>query len=373
MSSSEGSPVRAGGMPPEQPSIPEGVSAFVAKVLDQLSLSAWLPAAFVTLSVTLLVGFRANKSLDLGPLVSYVNENPWTFALLAVPSIVCLTVITQAFSFEAIRLLEGYWRWPGPADWIRHALVIWHNWRRTRIEKRVGVLGGKAFFAARNQWLEVLGGNANVLAALQADAGGETRPDLSAEDDATAAEFDNWKIHCSPGRLRRIETLERALGDYPRRYRTLPTMLGNVIRTAEDDTDDDDIVSLVHRARASAPPRLLIQHDQFRTRMDMYAILTLASVLLAVCSGIALLPVANQETYTQFLSVSAAFLAVSWLSYRAAVASARGYVVAIKQLAPHARPALITPTPFASDADRKSELPATDESRRNPQGTETPA
>ena len=113
-------------------SAPEGLSAFTAKVLDQLSLSAWLPAAFVTLSGSIVLGFRANNGLNLTPLIAYVNDHPWTFGLLAVPTVVCLTLLTQAFSYEAIRLLEGYWRWPGPADWVRSLMVSWHTGRSRR-------------------------------------------------------------------------------------------------------------------------------------------------------------------------------------------------------------------------------------------------
>lgn len=318
-------------------SAPEGLSAFTAKVLDQLSLSAWLPAAFVTLSGSIVIGFRANNGLNLTPLIAYVNDHPWTFGLLAVPTVVCLTLLTQAFSYEAIRLLEGYWRWPGPADWVRSLMVSWHTGRSRRIAARINVLGGRAFLAARDRWLKILDGNASVLAALQADAQGESRLPLSPEDEKIADQHD-WKTHCSPARLRRIESLEKAAEDYPATHRTLPTMLGNILRTVEDDTQDEDIVSLVYRARDRVQLRVRLQHDQFRTRLDMYSILTVASLILSVTSAVVLAPIATDPpTAWGVAGVVGAFIAVSWLSYRAAIASARGYVVTVAEMAKQLR------------------------------------
>jgi hypothetical protein len=44
---------------------PDGLSAFVARVLDQLSLSAWFPAALFTVSLAILLQFRRQGSDSL--------------------------------------------------------------------------------------------------------------------------------------------------------------------------------------------------------------------------------------------------------------------------------------------------------------------
>ncbi len=53
-------------------SVPDlaGVSAFVAKVLDQLSLSAWLPGTFFAISVTVLAKFHSRGDIDLAEVIS---------------------------------------------------------------------------------------------------------------------------------------------------------------------------------------------------------------------------------------------------------------------------------------------------------------
>src|ERR1700760_3896342 len=89
---------------------PSGISAFVARVLDQLSLSAWLPAAVLTAGVAVLLQFRSDKSADVLAAVRALTADPVRVLVLIIPLLVIATVVTQAFSFEAIRTLEGYWR-----------------------------------------------------------------------------------------------------------------------------------------------------------------------------------------------------------------------------------------------------------------------
>jgi hypothetical protein len=55
---------------------PDGVSAFVARVLDQLALSAWLPAAFLTASVAILLEFRSTKSANILKAVQALTAHP---------------------------------------------------------------------------------------------------------------------------------------------------------------------------------------------------------------------------------------------------------------------------------------------------------
>ena len=53
-----------------------GLSAFVARILDQLSLSAWLPAAFLAASLALLLQFRADKSANPLKAVGALTADP---------------------------------------------------------------------------------------------------------------------------------------------------------------------------------------------------------------------------------------------------------------------------------------------------------
>jgi hypothetical protein len=55
---------------------PDGLSAFVARVLDQLSLSAWFPAALFTVSLAILLQFRRQGSDSLPHAVRVLTADP---------------------------------------------------------------------------------------------------------------------------------------------------------------------------------------------------------------------------------------------------------------------------------------------------------
>lgn len=75
-------PTDAGG-PDVAAGTPDGLSAFVARILDQLSLSAWLPAAFLSASLALLLQFPHNgASLRIhqhtAPIAPRLPHGPFT-------------------------------------------------------------------------------------------------------------------------------------------------------------------------------------------------------------------------------------------------------------------------------------------------------
>ena len=72
----------------------------------------------------------------------------------------------------------------------------------------------------------------------------------------------------------------------------------------------------------SVGPTLMQQHNQYRNRLDMYAVMTLLSVLLAALNAL-LLP---EVLPTQAVVVAVTgLLALSYFSYRGAVAAALDY------------------------------------------------
>jgi len=64
---------------------PDGISAFVARVLDQLTLSAWLPAALLTASVAILLQFRGDRSANILTAVRALTADPVRVLVLIVP------------------------------------------------------------------------------------------------------------------------------------------------------------------------------------------------------------------------------------------------------------------------------------------------
>jgi hypothetical protein len=96
----------------------QGVSAFLGRVLNQLSLSAWLPAAMLVGSLALLVQLHAQKNRNVDEAVTRLTNKPLGILILLLFAIVLATLVTQAFEFEVIRILEGYWG-SGP---VSHAM-----------------------------------------------------------------------------------------------------------------------------------------------------------------------------------------------------------------------------------------------------------
>jgi hypothetical protein len=160
----------------------------------------------------------------------------------------------------------------------------------------------------------------------------EDLPPLTGEE---RAELDrrNWENWCDAWHIAEIEHLRDAEEDYPlETHRILPTKLGNLIRATEDQLQNTggDVQGFALRRYANVPPLIRAEHDKFRSRLEMYCILVFVSASLLILtpmilfrSGIGFLPI---------VAISACFGALSRASYLAAVASARGYCSALKEM-----------------------------------------
>lgn len=308
--------------------VPQGVSALLAKILDQLSLSAWLPALLLVSSVTVLLKLQDQTERDFTAAIKALTDEPLALALLALPAVILATLVTQAFSFESIRLLEGYWGGLlGPA---RSLLTRIQVFRMRRTIRSFNDLHRSLFMAARLTMIE-RDFPRPVIDALEADVLHKERPQLTPEQERQADRFD-WRSLLPAWHRGRLERLELRVGDFPTASRVLPTRLGNVLRSTEDTLRHDgaDIESFAYTWREQAPERIQIQHDQFRTRLDMYCTLTLVSALLAVTSPAML----ARSPYwgAPATATTVGFFALTVTSYCAAIASARGYCSVLKHL-----------------------------------------
>lgn len=325
----------------------EGLSAFASRVLGQLSLSAWLPAAFCTVVITVLLSMRFLGTLSLRDAIASIVRDPWAFLLLAGPILVCATLLIQAFSFEAIRFLEGYSQAPLIGRPLNAALIRIQLALLGASQRSRGTLVRRAWRDSRSRWIDA-GFDHQLVAALEADAHETTRPilDESQRDEILDLE---WWHRADPWLLARIDHRRARIAEFPSlRSRTLPTRLGNLLRATEDELSQaaNDVEGFVMRLRGKAPTRLRIQHDQFRTRLDMYCVLTLGSFNLAWISPLILWNVPSspsplfmeigglsvtEDMATKF-AIVASMLMISLASYKAAIASARGYVTILRQM-----------------------------------------
>lgn len=310
---------------------PDGVSAFIARVLDQLTLSAWLPAALLTASVAILLQFRSDRSVSVLTAIHTLTADPIRVLVLMVPLLVIATVVTQAFAFEAITTLEGYWRRRGPASLVRTLMIRRHVRRKEIIEKRRMRATERAFYVAEPRMLRQ-GIPFPIVNAMKAGALELEEPYLSDEE---RARFDkmNWRTWSDAWLISQIEHLIKEGDAYPRAtHRVLPTRLGNLMRATEDElrNTDDDVEGFALRRYAMAPSLVQKQHDQFRNRLEMYCTLVFVSSSLLVLTAVILSGSGIGSVAIGIIALG--FAALSEASYLAAIASAKGYCSALKQM-----------------------------------------
>jgi hypothetical protein len=316
------------------------LSQLVARVLGQLSLSAWLPSA----ALVLLLDFVAELGAQLdsghpGPVAALGS----TFAKMAdigigsavllVIAIVVLTMLTQAFSFQAIQLLEGYWGTSGPADWVGRRRCDRHRRARTRLTGRRARLTRAAWTQTQQQLTDDqeqrrISGEPvlltpKMLSALKARVLEEDDPvGLSPRKErVVAALLDDWESQAPAEPLRRRANVDKRLADYPADTRMLPTRLGNILRAHEDQVRRTRIRSFVQEIFDDLPPALQAEHDEQRTRLDLYCSMV---IVLAVAGLIAVARLAAHHwTYAVF-SVAVTLTGMR-IMYGAGLATARAY------------------------------------------------
>jgi hypothetical protein len=322
-----GSPSPGSSVGPDAAAVsPDGISAFFARVLNQLTLSTWLPAAFFTASVAVLMQFRSAGSVSVGAL----TLDPIRVLTLMIPLLAMAMVVMQAFSFETIRILEGYWRRRGLASFARTLMIRRHLRRKETIIKRRRKASEKAFYAAKPRMLRN-GIPFPIVNAFEAQVLGVELPSLTDEESRKFARM-NWRSLCDAWHLARIDHLLNDEKAYPTTSRILPTKLGNLIRATEDRLQNTggDLEGFALRRHAMVSRRVQIQHDQFRSRLGMYCYLVLASASLLILTPIILL--GSGIGVATVAIISGSFAAFSAASYLAALASASGYCIILKQM-----------------------------------------
>jgi hypothetical protein len=251
-----------------------------------------------------------------------------------IPLLVIATVVTQAFSFEAIRTLEGYWRRRGFASLASRLMIQRHVRRKKEILERERKEYAKAFRAALPD--VVLHGEdvtGPVARAVEAELVGKDST-LQLQDKELQAFVNTirtWRDWAAPWRLARIDRLRVERACYPVDSRIMPTKLGNLIRATEDELKHTggDVQGFVLRQRHTVSRRVQMQHDQFRTRLDMYCTLVFVSAFLAFITPVALI---GRVGIAAVAITAGSFAVMAVASYLAAIASAGGYCTALKQM-----------------------------------------
>lgn len=329
-------------MPPPEPAPAAGLSPFSARVLDQLSLTAWLPAALVVANTYLVIGMYMlrgegdKRSIDnLQSTVSALDKKPIGVILAVLFGIVLVTLVTQSLEFAAIRFLEGYW-----GGSIFAAIPTWIGVRLQQttlhlMDRRASKLERKAFAAAAPQISEELSDTPQLASAvllvgcdqatahLESDADGR---DLLAQAQSYCLEA-QW-LEFSPAHMRhRVNSLyvkRKAFPSDPSRL--MPTRLGNALRAFEDRLQGDaagaKLRGYLYQRLDAIAPTLMRQHTQHRNRLDLYAVMSVVAALLAALDAWLLPAVLPRDVAASAIAV---LVALSFVSYRGAIAAAMDY------------------------------------------------
>ena len=279
-----------------------------------------------------LLELHGQRRFDLAAAVGSLTRNALGTAVVLLAAVILAAVVTQAFSFGTIRFLEGYWGASKVARLVlRWRSGVWSRRRRRlgeRIEKQRSAAFRQACDQMRNLKKPIPEEYIEVLEDDFDHRTGVSRRGYPPEVVTVARQLD-WEKFAVPASLHALDRAERRFRELPANHRLLPTYLGNVLRANEDNLSNDglELEGLVMRRYRNIPPRLMAQHDQFRGRLDMYCTLVPVFSMLAVAA--LLLLGRSADHFTVAGSAAAGFLILAWVSYRAAIASARGYAVAL--------------------------------------------
>jgi hypothetical protein len=327
--------------------ITSGFGAFASRVLEQLGVTSWLPAAMLIGVGALLVELHHLKTFDIsGAVGELANPKSWGIVIVLVFALILTTMITQAFSFGIIRTLEGYWGPSRPLDRLVVRRVRAKVSRGRKARGRVTDLDRRLFETARQRLLQEE--DRDHVDVWEAQVYQIPQAERRQQDAALIAEANEieWREKADPALAALYYRAQARVEDFPRtETRYLPTDLGNVLRASEErlGSKGSSLERFVMDNYHAFPARLMTQHDQFRDRLDMYSLLVLVFSILAVGAVPLLIHWGQDATvpgklweilwsWTPPISSFVVLSSLSWLSYRAAIASARGYGSALSSM-----------------------------------------
>lgn len=317
----------------------KSLSELLARILEQLSLSAWLPAAALTLLSVFVVELgtaldrtdpraghadpHASPGAVLASTFEVIGKTSIGGLLLLVAVIVVLTMVTQAFSFESIRLLEGYWGVSGPIE--RLAEVRSNHWRKIRkdLKRDHKALTRKAWKRAKARIGNRPDFTSGMVDALEAQIFVKLRTTpITDPKQIELVDSVKWESLAPGDLLRRRTNIEKKLEDFPDEKRhVMPTRLGNVLRHWEDETGYGTVESMVDEVFDVLPASLRDSHDEQRGRIDLYCSMLF---VMGLVGALAVLRLAWLDWRYAAVAAGTSLLSL-WMLYRAAVASARYY------------------------------------------------
>jgi hypothetical protein len=312
----------------------QGLSAFLARVFDQLSITSWLPAVFFVGNSAVLLSMQGSERLVLTDAVQRLASLKWGALVVLIFAVIIIAMTIQAFEFENLRLWEGYYR-SRPMQW-------WATRRIHAGQQKLVALSADfveqqrlSFDGARRRALDDATTSQRMRAmwnALETVMHGRQLPEADVELAEEAAAVLDWPAKADPARLHRWEITQLKLAEYPHAHRVLPTRLGNVMRAAEDAVElglGEDLEGFMIRHIDELPPGIVLEHGAYRRRLEMYC------GLMFVLGALGLVAVAcfwgHSSDLAWRLLVPLLYFGGVWVSYKAAIASALGFGQALRE------------------------------------------
>lgn len=222
----------------------KSLGEFAIRMLGGITPSTWLPATTLVLSGWIIMTMDVSSRPTLFEAVEIIARSDLRTVFTAFALIVFFALLLQPFQFGSIRILEGYWG-PWMAGGVLSRSAIWcQRLRQTKLDNRID----------------------NLDPPPTVDGAEPPEP--------------------SPQVASAIADIERSMKERfpPDPGRMLPTALGNILRSAEDRANSagEHIQHALLRDFDDLPESLQTQHDHFRTRLDVYALLTVVWIFLTV-------------------------------------------------------------------------------------------
>lgn len=324
--------------PSKQQSSPErvanGISAFLARVLDQLSVSSWLPAVFFVGNAAILLVLKNKDQLDVSVAIRQLVELEWGALVVLLFAVIIVATVIQAFEFESLRFWEGYFRSALSRRWADRRITRYQSKIRD-LEKELQERRLAAFDSARRRALSRETPAARTLAhwnAMEKVIHGWDLDDGEEDIADEAALTLHWPSHADPTLLHAWDVTRLKRQEFPSPHRVMPTRLGNVMRMAEDHVQlgvDEDLEGFMIRHLDELPPTIVSEHAAYQRRLEMYC--GLMFVLCALCALSAVCLWHHSGDIVWRIVVPMAYALAVLISYKAAIASALGFGQALKE------------------------------------------
>jgi hypothetical protein len=275
--------------PPSLSADAKGLSQFFMRILDQLSLSSWLPATFLVGVSLLLVKIDSQEQMSVSGALADFSRQDVGVLVIVFFGLIIFAMITQAFEFAAIRIPEGYWAHIFSLFGVTRFFVELQRLRRRFCDYRARRLRKRAFRKAREGLLDHRI-DYQVLLTIQSRVYGEKPPDDPCGVLAAKADVVRWERYVSPSLMRAVEAADRANEAWPTMDRLMPTRLGNVLRSTEDaiDVGDGSLRTFVIRYWHLLSPEQQLLHNQYRNRLNLYCSMVFVCAALLALGGVLL-------------------------------------------------------------------------------------